>query len=307
MAAASVAIPAAALSGALPASGAAGEPAKRIDLEPWGVTIEFRAADEKVASEVAEICKKTIPKLSRQIGLVSVSPFRVFLIADIEEYEERVGLALPPWGVAFAFPESRIMLVDVPRAAGAWNTLENVIPHELSHMLLAERAEGVRFPLWFAEGLAQWQAGEWSLAESWRLMESVWARRSPPLARVVSSMSAHEDRARDAYRVSYEAFQYRFDGHTERLGEFLGEAARRGDFGEAFAAFWNESEAEYYARFDEHLARKYSRGLMLFQTGPLFTLASVLFLLVVLRLWLRNRRTLKAMDEAERRRPSGWE
>ena len=292
---------------AVPSLGVENEIAKRITLDPWGVTIEFRAADERVASEVAAICSKALPSLSHELGLASVGPFQVFLIPDIKAYEERVGLALPPWGVAFAFPGHRLMLVDVPRAANAWNTLEKVIPHELSHLLLAERVGSVRFPLWFMEGLAQWQAGEWSMVESWRLMESVWGNRSPSVGRVVEYMSANEDRARDAYRVSYAAFQYRFDEHTERLGEFLDEVVRRADFGEAFDAYWNESEAQFYARFDEYIARKYGTPLMLFQTEPLFTLASVLFVIVVLRSWFRNRRKLKRMEEAERERPPGWE
>jgi hypothetical protein len=296
------------LAAAVSPCGATGnENPERITLDEWGVVIEFRAADRKVASEVASICRKSLPALSAELGLAAIEPFHVFLLSDVRAYEERMGFSLPSWGVAFAFPGNNIVLVDVGRATRAWDTLDKVIPHELSHLLLGQRAAGVRFPLWFMEGLAQWQAGEWSVMESWRLMEAVWGNRAPALGRVVSYMPADENLARDAYRVSYEAFQYRFDEHTERLGDFLEEVLERGDFSEAFAGFWNETEGQFYARFDEHLARKYSSPLMLFQTGPLFTLASVLFVIVVIRIWIRNRRKLRRMEAAERGGPPGPE
>jgi len=198
-----------------PADSSGSETAQRILLDEWGVSIEFREADRKVASEVASICRKTIPGLALQLRLAAIQPFRVFLLSDVRVYEERTGLTLPSWGVAFAFPANDIMLVDVGRATKEWDTLDKVIPHELSHLLLHQRAGDVPFPLWFMEGLAQWQAGEWTVMESWRLMEAVWGNRAPALGQVVSYMPAEESRARDAYRISYAAFQYRFEERTD--------------------------------------------------------------------------------------------
>jgi len=273
---------------------------KSLMLDRYGVAIEYRSEDEQVATKVASICEETLPALSRELGLETVQPFHVFLIPDIQAYEEKMGLGLPPWGIAFAFGNNQIMLVDVKRATNAWNSLEKVIPHELSHLLLAQRTGGVRVPLWFIEGLARWQAREWSVLDSWRLMESVWTHEVVAIDRIVSAMPRQENRARGAYRVSYAAFQERFGGHMERLPGFLDEVVRQGDFGKAFESYWKESEAQYYARFTEHLESKYGSRLMLFQVGPLFTLISVLFLAAFAARWLRNRRKLKRMEASER-------
>lgn len=275
---------------------------KRMTLDPYGITIDYRAGDERVAKEVASIFERRTPGLARELGLGAVRAFHVVLVPDIREYEERIGFTLPPWGVAFAFPQNGLVLVDVKRATDAWNSLDKVIPHETSHMLLVQRVPGVRMPLWFVEGLAQWQAREWSVVESWRLMESVWNNSAPRLGDMVYAVPSAERRAREAYRVAYAAFQHRFDKRMDRLSGFLDEVARRGDFGEAFEAWWGEEEAAYTARFAKHLESKYKSGLMLFQTGPLFTLLSVLFVLVVASKWLRTRSKLRRMGEAER----GW-
>ncbi len=284
--------------------GAGSTETKRLTLDRYGVTVDYRASDERVATAVASICEERIPVLADELGLATVHPFGVVLIPDIKEYEERVGFTLPPWGIAFAFTENGVVLVDVKRATNAWNSLERVIPHELSHMLLAQRVPGVRMPLWFVEGLAQWQAREWSVLESWRLMESVWTNDAPRLEQLVFALPANERRTREGYRVAYAAFEHRFGKRIDLLPEFLDQVARRGDFGEAFEAYWNEDEHAYYARFTEHLESKYKSGLMIFQTGPLFTLVSVLFILVVLRTWLRNRRKLKRMEKAEEEWPT---
>ncbi len=274
---------------------------KRLTIDPWGIPIEYRASDQKVADKVGSILKQRIPELSSQLGLSTVEPFRVFLIPDIKVYEERIGLALPPWGVAFAFAGNQMMLVDVSRATTAWNSLEKVIPHEVSHLLLAQRTGGVPMPLWFVEGLAQWQAGEWSLVESWRLMEEVWSNRAASLDRMVSGLPAVEENGvRDAYRVSYAGFQYRFDEQMDRLSGFLAAVAREKDFGTAFESYWGESDRQFYDRFSDYLETKYRSRVLLFQTGPLFTIVSLLFLLVVLGTWIRNRRKLKRMEESER-------
>jgi hypothetical protein len=272
---------------------------KHVTLDDYGITIEYHAKDQRVADKVVSIFESVIPRISGELGLTTIRPFRVFLIPDMDSYQEMAALRLPSWGIAFAFMDNQIMLVDVKRAANAWNSLDNVIPHELSHLLLAQRVEEARMPLWFVEGLAQWQAREWSILEHWRLMETVWGNRAPTLTQIAYALPREETRARDAYRVAYVAFQYRFDKRMENIPAFLDEVNDHGDFGEAFNAFWDETELEYSARFADHLSRKYGSGLMLFQTGPLFTLMAVLFLLVVLRTWIRNRRKLARLDDVE--------
>ena len=144
-----------------------------------------------------------------------------------------------------------------------------------------------------------WQAREWSILDNWRLMESVWAKRAPHLGYLVDRLPAEESGARDAYRVAYTAFTNRFDKKTEMLPGFLDELVREGDFGRAFAGFWGESETHFYSRFSDDLYRKYRSWLLLFQTGPLFTIIAVLFLFVFLRIQMRNRSKLKRMEQID--------
>jgi hypothetical protein len=195
--------------------------------------------------------------------------------------------------------DNQIMLVDVKRATLSWNGLEKVIPHELSHLLVAQKVGGVGLPAWFLEGLALWQAREWSLIENWRLMEAVWSNRAPGLGQIYTTLPYDEPRARDAYRVAYVGFTERFEDQMDLVPAFLDELVRAGDFRTAFEQFWNENEYQYYARFGKSLHQRYKSRLLLFQTGPLFTFVALLFVFAVVILYVRNRRKLRRMDDID--------
>jgi hypothetical protein len=264
------------------------------------ITIEYVAGNEKVADKIAAICAAEIPRLASEIGLTHVAPFHIYLIGDMDGFQRAQGIRLPSWGVAFALMDNQLMLVDVVRATKTWDGLDHIIPHELSHLLVAQRIDGVLLPLWFVEGLALWQAREWSLAENWRLMEAVWGNRAPMLAHIHTAMPAGEQAARDAYRVSYTAITERFGKSLEGVPAFLDEVVRVGDFTEAFVSFFGESEFQYSSRFAAALDRKYKSRLLLFQAGPLFSVVAVLFVFVYIRIRIRSHQKMKRFEQIER-------
>jgi hypothetical protein len=269
-------------------------------LDAYPITIRYLAKDEKVADKVSVVAAGAIPRLTQELGLREIKPMRVFLISDMAAFQRERQIRLPAWGVAFALMDNQVMLVDVKRATNAMNKLETVIPHELSHLLVAQRVGDISLPVWFVEGLAMWQAREWSLIENWRLMETVWGRRAPTLNQVYIGLPREEPRARDAYRVAYVGFTERFDDEMGLVPLFLDEVVRSGDFSSAFEAFWGEGEFTYYTRFAATLDNRYRSRLLLFQTGPLFTIIAVLFIFVVLRIYIRNRIKLRQMEDMDR-------
>lgn len=270
-----------------------------IRVDSFPITIRYSEGDERVADKVAAIAVDEIPRLSGELGLVEMRPIRILLVPDMRSFKRAQDIDLPDWGVAFALMTNQIMLVDVKRASNAWNSLEKIVSHELSHLLVAQRVGEIAIPVWFLEGLALWQAREWSLIENWRLMEAVWSNHAPGLAQIYVSIPRDETNARNAYRVAYAGFTNRFDDQMERVPLFVDEIVRSGDFGAAFEVFWGETEQEYYARFSRLLNDKYRSRLLIFQTGPLFTMMAFLFLFVILRIYIRNRQKLRRMEDLD--------
>ena len=267
-------------------------------LDPLPVTIRYENRYGRVADKVSEICRAEIPRIAAELGLTDIAPIEIVVTSDARGYDKSLQEGLPTWGIAFAILEEQRILVDVKKAARAYNSLEEVVPHELSHLLLFQRVPRVRFPLWFLEGLAQWQAREWSMVDAWTLMNSVWDGSAPPLRDMTHAYPADETRAQAAYRVSYAAFTELFSaGGFERLPEFLGEVARRRSFETAFTDYWGFTLSDYGSYFQDDLERRYHSKLFFLQEGPLLGFAAVLFLAVIVRHLVRSRRKFRQLED----------
>jgi len=280
-------------------AGAAYADTRRITVDEYPIVIIYNDNSDRVAKRVQEICRDVVGDLAAELGLESVTPIEVIVADDMRPYRRAMGSRLPAWGVAFALLNEQRIVVDVKRAANAWNSLERVIPHELSHILLAQKVGPVAMPIWFVEGLAKWQAREWSMVDSWRLMNTVWGHDTPVLMRLIDRYPVSEAGAQAAYRISYAAFTDLFGSDVDRLPEFLELLADQGDFVVAFERFFGVGLVTYSQAFQKRLEMKYHSRLLLFQPGPLFSFASVLFLVAILRYQWRKRRKLRNLERQE--------
>ncbi len=279
-----------------------GGPSEVIRLSDYPITIEFEKEDKRVADYVSTICGRSLPRLTEQLGLREVSAIRIVLVPKMSAFRRQGGPDFPEWGAAFAFMERQLMVVDVQKAVSTWDALEKTIPHELSHLLLAQKVGLVPIPAWFLEGLAQWQAGQGSMIENWRLMNAVWSGRYPSLMQITAGFPADEGSARTAYRVSLAAFEELFEGRDfpSSVPLFLEEIAESKDFNQALVAFRGEDMHQYSTRFTQELVRKYTTHLLIFQEGPLFSILAVMFVFMILIFKLRSRRKLKRLEMEER-------
>lgn len=273
--------------------------ADTITLTNFPIEIVFDARNERVAEKVREVCQREIEPLAQQLGLGAMVPIRIDVVHDMRPYRHALTSQLPVWGVAFALLNEQVIVVDVQKATRQYNALDKVIPHELSHLLLAQRIGRVQCPVWFLEGLAQWQAGEWTILDNWQLMNAVWSNAAPRLWHLMNGYPAGEESARAAYRVSYSAFVDAFGDRSDELPAFLGAVAATG-FEVAFAQYVGEDLGSWMVAFHQRLDSRYQSRLLFFQSGPLFSVAAVLFLIIGLSAWIRKRRRMKALEREER-------
>ncbi len=89
------------------------------------------------------------------LGRWAPGPLTIIVAPDQAAIDSVAGGRVPSWGVGFADPDSRTILLRAD-APDVFRTLR----HELAHLALHERVR-VRVPLWFDEGYAGWAAGEW--------------------------------------------------------------------------------------------------------------------------------------------------
>ena len=60
-------------------------------VEGFPITIQYLAKDRKVADKVSSIAAQEIPRLSKELGLETIGPVRVFLISDMAAFQNDKG------------------------------------------------------------------------------------------------------------------------------------------------------------------------------------------------------------------------
>lgn len=261
-------------------------------------TVNASPRHRRVAEKVLAICEREAPRIAAEIGLTRIEPIQIDVTDDVRQYNQSQAGRLPEWGIAFALLEANRIIVDVGRATRDFNSLDEVVPHELSHLLVHQRAPDVRLPLWFAEGLAQWQSREWSPVDQWELMRGVWMRSSPRLADMYYAYPAEETRVQQAYRVAYAGFTDLFrEVGFDDVGPFLADAQRQQSFERGFRDYFGYSVADYQAYFQHDFEVKYGSGWMALQSEPLLAFAAVLFFAVIIRFLIRRRRKFAHLDD----------
>jgi len=267
-------------------------------LDPYPVTIHYEPRYSRVADRVESIARDNLPRLMAEIGLTHLDSIDIVVTAHAREYDASLAGELPNWGVAFAILEEQRILVDVEKATRAYNSLDEVVPHELSHLLVRQKVPHARLPIWFSEGLAQWQAREWSLVDSWELMQGVWTGSSPRIEDLVRQYPADEMRAQSAYRISYAAFTDLFSGlGFQVLPDLLKSVEDKESFSDGFFSYFGFTTADYAAYFHDEIERRYKSKALVFQSGPLFGFATLVFIAMIVRYTIRRRRKYQQLEE----------
>jgi hypothetical protein len=176
----------------------------------------------------------------RLVGLdVAGEPIRVVLAPEASTLAKQ---APPPIAGFAAAGENLIVLFPARSPAYPDDTLEDVLHHEVAHVLMARAARGAPLPLWFHEGLAVLAERTWQLEDQARLLRELLLVSRTPLDRVDALFAADAGSRARAYTLSA-AFvrdvMRRYGGDAP--GNILRRVGRGEPFETAFAQVTGES------------------------------------------------------------------
>lgn len=121
----------------------------------------YHIGDEEFASAVIVKAESYFEKITRDIGYTRYSNFwlwegrcRIWIFPDQMRYIQFSGS--PSWSRGCAYYKKR----EIGTFQGSSRFLEEVLPHELTHVIFREAAGlGRNVPLWLDEGIAQYEEG----------------------------------------------------------------------------------------------------------------------------------------------------
>ena len=118
-------------------------PQLRIDAPP-----EFAA----IRTRLESLDPQSLAGIASVIGITDTgSPIQVVLTLE----SSNLARTIPPWISGFAIPPSDLVVLFPARSPSyPDNSLEDVLRHEIAHVLIWRAVEGRPIPRWFNEGLA---------------------------------------------------------------------------------------------------------------------------------------------------------
>ncbi|MCK4548175.1 MAG: hypothetical protein KAW17_12130 [Candidatus Eisenbacteria sp.] len=289
---------AAALAGLFPATTLA---ADYLSLETEHFTIRYVREQEKLALAAAGVAEEAHAGIAAFLGTQPRRRIEIAIAPDRAEFRRLSGGLIPDWGIGLAIPSHRRIVITSPAAAPARINLEEIVTHEVAHVLLAMALPGQPLPRWFDEGHAMFHARQWRMGESTRILWALVARTLIPLAELTRSFPHGRTSAELAYIESYTTIQFLVKtGGPGAFQEFVRKATEYGDFEAAMIEIYGLNLQQFEMAWRVYLKDRYSWVVVLQVLLTIPGIFTVLFLAAYLRKRYRAKKKMEAWEEEER-------
>lgn len=209
-------------------------------------------------------------------------PIRVVVAGD----DSPLATRAPGWVAGYAYGRLGTVVLLAERVPVYPNgSFEEVLRHEVAHVLI-DRAAGHRpVPRWFHEGLAMSVAGEWGLSDRSQLSLAAWGRDEPDLEQLDRAFRGSSRDVAAAYALSAAFLRYLDGRYGTHLPALLLERVAAGeDFDDAFFGLTGITLRDAQLEF-------WSRDVFWLRWLPILASSTTLWAAVALLfLWARKRR-----------------
>jgi hypothetical protein len=257
--------------------------------------VEAPATLEPVAVRIRVLPPGRLEDAARLAGLFRAGPpVRVILAPE----GSLLATAVPPWVSGYADPAAGVVVL-MPARAPSYpdSSLEDLLRHEVAHVLIGRAAGGQPVPRWFQEGLAMIAGQSWGLEDRSRLTLALFADRRVPLSELDSHFAGGQGTVQRAYTVAGACVRDLIQRHGQRsTGAILAGLADGLPFAEAYRRATGEALADAEDSF-------WDRQTFWYRWVPFLTSSVILWIgITLLALWAMAKR--RSRDAAQRR---AWE
>jgi len=169
-------------------------------MEPVRLVIEEPPGLPRAASRLAVGERPWIPGLMDFVGLTEPGPpIRVLLAPESSPLAEQA----PRWIAGYTDGVSDTVVL-LPERTPSYpdGGLEDVLAHEVAHVLIYRASAGRRIPRWFNEGLAMLAGRSWGLRDRAQLALGILSGERIPLWKLDDLFEGNKSRVENAYALS---------------------------------------------------------------------------------------------------------
>ena len=247
---------------------------------------------DRVAARVRAIEPDRFLDAMRLVGLDNPGPpIQVFLGPEGSD----LAAGVPPWVSGYAYGnEGVIVLLPARTPSYPDSSLEDLLRHEVAHVLVARAARGRPLPRWFHEGVAMIAGTSWGLDDRSRLTVTMIGGDDVSLAEVEKQFAGGRGSTSEAYSIAgaFVNELLRRDG-DDAVARVLAGVGRGLSFEDAF----REATGATLAQAERSFWRRQS---FWYRWVPILTSSVTLWMLItLLAIWAMGKR--RARDAALRR------
>lgn len=220
-------------------------------LQGAELMVRFEKPLKGIAEDVLDIYPRIKSNLEKTFSWEM--PFRpsVFLIQDKEYFQRLIGNKLI---VAFAAPAENLIVIDCSRLHIRPHRLDQILKHEMVHLILHRHIRSVHLPRWLDEGVAQWLSeGVAELLEAPQrsfFEEALLSGQYIPLRNLKHNFPSDKKNLMLAYEESRSFVAFISDRYgDDRIFEILNHLQRGNEIHTAFTASLNASPEEIEDRW----------------------------------------------------------
>ena len=172
-------------------------------------TVSGDAADFRAMQRVARHVEEAIPRIADALGLPAGQRMDIYLVHTTEQFQELQPGAPPSWADATAWPRYGMVFLRSPRLRpGTAEPLEQVLDHEITHVVVGQAFGKRSVPQWLHEGLAQYMAREYTPDLTRRIARGMLGGSLLDLREITSGFPQDPLRAQLAYAQSADLIAY---------------------------------------------------------------------------------------------------
>ena len=231
---------------------------------------ELVAARERVES----FDRERLRGVMRLVGLTdSGPPIRVLLASEDSELARQVRSSIAGFA---AGTESLVVLFPSRSPAYPDDTLEDVLHHEVAHVLITRASGGRSLPTWFHEGLATTAERTWGIEDQARVLRERAFLSHTSLDEVNELFESDDGSRAGAYALAGAFVRDLISAHGPSApGDIMRRIAAGESFAKAFAQVTKQSLADAEAAF-------WDRNRFWARWGPFLMTSSALWMIVTL-------------------------
>lgn len=179
-------------------------------LQEDAITVYWAEGDLGYGQAALDLARTSLEDIANDLVLPPPDALTLFLYPSLEGLQEALELGGQSWAGGHAKPEGGVLLVAVPAGENVIPSLEQSLPHEITHLLLYTRmgASYENIPGWLNEGLAVMQEPWPDPAYSIALTEAIERDSILPLESLCAAFPYDSDEAMLAYAESHAFVRY---------------------------------------------------------------------------------------------------